>query len=390
MIRLADIVEVDGAGRPVLPRADKVPTWAGSYSFGPFVQSSRGLATFETSSAMHLGAVALTLAQRARVICFDAETVAALPDWESDRQLWDFCDELSLPADPCFLDFVTPTSGAPRVQRVALEDDNTLDYYLTGALIWRGQQDEVVVIPHLTFHNPTTDGPMAIQLGAHRFVTHMISAAVTFGHLDRRRYGARGDWREMREYGDISGWAVRYGPVFSEELDERDQRGVGLWAIEDEWHYTDEIAGPWSLDSVMVRAAALALAALTLLEVEQAQLEATPLTRAETKRAAKRGWPVADLVRFRRTSRAASGNAESSSARAWTHRWLVIGHTRHHPAGSRLGDIDHGRHLKPCTRLACAGMCRRIRVKSHIKGPDHLPLKPKTLMVSQKADTVAA
>lgn len=52
--------------------------------------------------------------ERARVICFSPGQVEALPEFESDADVWDFAQAMALAADPVYLDFESPL-GAPRV-----------------------------------------------------------------------------------------------------------------------------------------------------------------------------------------------------------------------------------------------------------------------------------
>lgn len=60
-----------------------------------------------------------------------------------------------------------------------------------------------------------------------------------------------------------------------------------------------------------------------------------------------------------------------------------MGHRKHFPRGTRIGDADGGRWLTPCDRR-CQGQCRKIRVRSHIKGPEETPLVPKTVLVHRR------
>ncbi len=368
MGQLADLLRVDNA-TPV-PAAHQMPTWAGACTYKPFVTTAQLLTRTESLGTRYFGAMTLKLAARARVVCFDPETVEALPEWESARQVWDFCDAFELPADPCYLDFATPTAAPFFMSCVPGGATEAADTHIAGALVWRGTQDELMVLPQLTSQAATTS---------------LQTCVVAFGDLTED-FGASSRWHGVDEHGTSLAWACRHETTVTIDRDQSDgRRGIGLLSgFNPKWMEEAQYR------SAMVRAAMRALAALTLLEIEQAELAPVPLTRAEAKRAAKRGWPIADIVRFRRGRRPAATSIETRTARAWTHRWFVIGHTRHHPAGSRLGDVNHGRHLKSCTRVACAGMCRRVRVKSYIKGPDHLPLKPKTLIVPQLPDAAAA
>lgn len=123
------------------------------------------------------------------------------------------------------------------------------------------------------------------------------------------------------------------------------------------------------------------LAMLMMFEQEITAKSTTLPNRADGKR-----WRRADIpdrvtvIALRRTSGAQHGESDVE----WAHRWVVRGHWRWQPYGTRSTACDHmmdspvvenGRRTSHCVKDGCDHRVERIWLSPYIKGPDGAPLK---------------
>lgn len=315
-------------------------------------------------SLLDLSFEAATLLEYARVICFTPKQVEALPSFEDDPQLFDFCVAYAAPAPVVYLDFEI---GGNAVDLSELADTGVK---LRGALVSDARTDDRIdVFPFLGTPGEAKppfgfDARVAIyhSLGWEGAETEKL---VTQHDPKTGSYHATVPLTQL--LGNPDGRHYLVDPAAPQETLDR------LAANDSEALNTSVIAA---------RLAERALAALALLEIEGAELEPKALERRVQRRAEKRRWPIADVVRFRRRVTDPEQPRGRRGKVGYSHRFFVIGHTRHYPAGTKIGDADGGRHLTPCARTRCQGRCRKVRVRTYIKGPEDKPLKPKTLIVS--------
>lgn len=314
---------------------------------------------------MLLGRTIYPALETARVVCFSPEQVAALPDWEDDEQLWDFADEFQPPAELMYLDF-SSGSAAPEVPAPA---GGSIPQRLLGAFVER-TKDGLLTAPFTEAPSPSTGES---RVGCDAMVATVRDHTVSEErHGTTIRNGAEVSIGLNRVFGDVpdpQGRSIIVAPNFGPQT---------LARIDARFEAQD-----WKdFADAQARIAAKALSALTLLEIDAAELTPIELANRDRKRAEKRRWRIADTVTFRRSAPSSTQTTTTASDESrYSHRFFVIGHTRHFPAETRIGGADGGRWLRPCRRARCGGQCRKIRVRTYIKGPEDKPLKPKTLLV---------
>lgn len=407
-VRREDVPEEKGPSHPQYTWKVRQPRWVGSHAFARVwehaervsvesYKQARGSDRIDSRGLMSMAS--LSMMADARLIRVEPEQVQVLPDWEEFSYLWDYAQDVVLPAERVFLDFEGPGGFAPMHDlesgpfAAKLRNAGGKRLSLRGALVWRSEGRLCMTIvgwPEEWQWNLRQAG-QTIPWNDYDPV-----GTVVFG--DGSPYEA-----VLEEVGEMT---IRLGDsevysrplgistrkITEEELGGYVQIPLGkddlatiLPRLTDEALVAklrsadgiEELVGGWAV--MVLSCAARAMAALSILEADEVELIDAPVHKRELDRAKKRGWKVAQVVWIRPPKKYLNGNAPTGDEARYSHRFWVRAHTKHFTIGTRVADS------RPDLVRAChrCGTCRRVPTKAFIKGPPDKPLVPKSLAVKK-------
>lgn len=334
--------------------------------------------------------------QTAHPLVIDPEWVELQEDW-TPNEAWAFANQVELPYDPLYLDFM----GAGG----RLADVNGLG--MAGALIWRD------------IH---TGRKIIAPVGGRQFLdVKLQTGAIAGGHpfetLGRMVFGGPvqgGSIIGQNEDSEASSWAVPIsnGNLHSEHvainlfsyhkqqqvadddvpltIEDRFQIPgyieLPLTAQEGGRRTDDDNAQVWASmwASAVMTLATKALSMLALLDNEHVELRDASVTRQvrrEIERQKTKGneISVASEIVVVRKHRYVNGkkSEDNPNSRDYSHQFRVRRHEQHHGPHTPAYRA-HPEKAKPCQRC---GSCRRFIIDSYIKGPPDAPLKDKKTYV---------
>lgn len=405
-----------GYGGPVTPKlTPKIPRWAGSVSYGPALEHARKVAgwsgfylnSLENSVRQVLSITEATFLTEAHVVRVDPEQVEVLPEWDSHEDMVEFAIDAQLPFDTVYLDFEGPGGIAPRAGIDGFGRMTTI----SGALMFRKPGSQALAVAPVGW-------PEGVRMERDSQVIPW-SPYETAGWFVFERDLMRTNDGEVRPIGDLpvvldtvessgavatcvsTGYAAfSYADDDDEEANDEFVNPLPGYAIIP--HSKQAILSHYGMDDTVKALvwwsnmlwilASKALAALSIVEAEEVVLVDAPMEVRDRKRAEKRGWPIAQQVVIRPSTRRRDGERTPPSGEEahYSHRFWVRGHFKHFPIGTRMADVRPDL-VRPCPRSDAAtncGFCRRVWTPPFIKGPEDAPLVLKTLVRHPKKQAV--
>lgn len=177
-----------------------------------------------------------------------------------------------------------------------------------------------------------------------------------------------------------SSWLGRWGMIGCDVLDAGNPVGGPIVEVRDP-EYRAKIIAEGDTPSPFTNAARYVHALWMLLGQSVTATETEHLRKTALKRNPKILNKRVTVIRMRRSE---GSRREGESMVEWSHRWLVRGHPRWQPYGSRTVDHEHvlgpvevenAHSVRRCQHSGCDHEVKRIWIPGHVKGPDGKPLR---------------
>lgn len=384
----------------------------------------------------------LKLLERARPVVIDSDQLLALPEFESEIEMWQMLAESPMPLKTMYLDFgrrlafgITVNTSDDKIEHsgvllgaiVHLNDHHDADDNM--ALL----RESLTIIPVCHLNDaPWVESPGLALVARNPDAPDMPSTRTrlkTQGVVGAVMYGAgvaatKNEHGEHRTLGEAEAPTTRatiipaVGVEFREALTRTHKYEEDLPSEVANQPEVRAMIHEERLRLLLASATTmLAARALYFLTAHNVEVVEKPMIKRERKRAEKRGWPIASTITVRRTLRRTGQQGNGGGAREYSHQFEVTGRYNHVTKGSHVRcrkcagegglNVKHGDDtitwttcekckgsrldpelVKPCSRRdqhgnpTCPDGCRREWVPSHWKGPEDAIAVPKIRKVA--------